>query len=91
MPKPEITETTEQPMTDDQLAHISAVRVLTHKLVDAVNGAQSHRQILEALMTTYVAVAETHPCCTAEAGRVALRCASRLVSFAAAGHSGTVH
>lgn len=79
-------------MTEAQLAHIKAVRALTHQLVEATAGAQSHRLILEALMTTYVAVAESHPCCAAEAGSVALRCASRLVSFAAAaGHSGTVH
>ena len=96
MPKPtdtpEVTETTEQALTDDHRAHIKSVRALTHQLVEATAGAASHRLILEALMTTYVAVAESHPCCAAEAGRVALRCASRLVSFAAAsGHSGTVH
>lgn len=83
-------KTPEPALSDAQRDHIKTVRELTHKLVEAVEGAPSHRLILEALMTTYVAVAETHPCCAEEAGRVALKCASRLVRFGAVGGC-TVH
>ena len=37
-----------------------------------------HLQLLEALLTAYVAVAETHTCCTGPAGGALQRCADRL-------------
>ena len=42
----------------------------------------SHRVLLEALITAYVAVAETHACCTAAAAGTAQRCADRLTQAA---------
>lgn len=48
----------------------------------AAHGAP-HRLLLEALMTAFVAVAETHACCTAAAADTAQRCADRLAQAAA--------
>ena len=43
----------------------------------------SHRVLLEALITAYVAVAVAHACCTAAAAGTAQRCADRLTQAAA--------
>lgn len=40
-------------------------------------------RLLQALITAYVAVAETHACCTAAAAGTAQRCADRLTQAAA--------
>lgn len=72
-------------LTPEQIEHMRQVRELTHKFVEAASDAPGHRLVLEALMTIFVAIAETHPCCTAEAGRVALKCAGRLISFSSGG------
>ena len=43
----------------------------------------SPERLLQALITAYVAVAETHACCTAAAAGTAQRCADRLTQAAA--------
>ena len=43
----------------------------------------SPERLLQALITAYVAVAETHACCTAAAAGTAQRCADRLARTAA--------
>ena len=48
-----------------------------------------HLQLLEALLTAYVAVAETHACCTAGAAAAALRCGERLMRAAEHGPAAT--
>lgn len=49
----------------------------------------SHTRVLEALLTAYVAVAETHRCCTAAAAAAAQRCAARLQRAAEHGPAAT--
>ena len=43
----------------------------------------SPERLLQALITAYVAVAETHACCTAAAAGTAQRCADRITQAAA--------
>jgi hypothetical protein len=68
-------------MTTDEQRQ-AQVQELSHAFVDLAlqrNPQPPHSVILEALLTTYIAVAKTHRCCTHTAAMAALQAAERLV------------
>jgi hypothetical protein len=63
--------------TEDFELHGQRLAALAEKIIHAADG-QSHRLLLDALITVYVAVAEHHSCCTRAAAMVCKDVAHRL-------------
>lgn len=57
--------------------HQARLKNLTQALLQAAQGV-NHSLLLDALMTLYVAVAESHSCCTRSAALICVSVASRL-------------
>lgn len=65
-------------------AETRLVADLVEQFIDqGFTAGASPERLLQALITAYVAVAETHACCTAAAAGTAQRCADRLTQAAA--------
>lgn len=65
-------------------AETRLVADLAEQFIDqGFTAGASPERLLQALITAYVAVAETHACCTAAAAGTAQRCADRLTQAAA--------
>ena len=65
-------------------AETRLVADLAEQFIDqGFTAGASPERLLQALITAYVAVAETHACCTAAAAGAAQRCADRLARTAA--------
>ena len=65
-------------------AETRLVADLAEQFIDqGFTAGASPERLLQALITAYVAVAETHACCTAAAAGTAQRCADRLARTAA--------
>ena len=64
-------------------AETRLVADLAEQVIDqGFTAGASPERLLQALITAYVAVAETHACCTAAAAGTAQRCADRLTQAA---------
>lgn len=55
------------------------LKALTDQLIEIAEKAPSHQLMLVALLSTYRAIAVTHPCCTKFAAEVALQMGGRLL------------
>lgn len=65
---------------------------LAQGFVDQANAiGATHLELLQALNVAYVAIAETHPCCTAAAADTALRSGQVLAQLAAAANTAATH
>jgi hypothetical protein len=63
------TQTQQAPSEDEA----EALQALTSQLAEMAEKAPSHNLMLIALLSTYKAVAITHPCCTRGASQAALQ------------------
>jgi hypothetical protein len=81
--------TTAHTAEDDARARADLADLAAQFIEGALAHGVGHRPLMEALLTAYVAVAETHACCTAGAAAAALRCGERLMRAAEHGPAAT--
>ena len=70
--------------TEKALAFIESheeaqLQTLTTQLIEIAEKAPSHQLMLVALLSTYQAIAVTHPCCTKFSAEAALQIGGRLL------------
>ena len=65
-------------------------RAVSESIAAALVG-HSHQAALVALLTTYQALAELHPCCLQGAGQAALQVGGALLLHPGAGRPGALH
>ena len=76
---------------NQEVQHQEQVAELARHLADIVTKQPTHRAALEALISTYVAVAICHPCCAQQAANTARRCAELIETRAALAGPNHVH
>lgn len=63
--------------------HVAQVKELAHHLVEIVTKQETHRVALEALISAFVSVAVSHPCCARQAAATARELADYIEIHAA--------
>lgn len=70
-------------MNTDHQNYVATVRNAAETLVESAAKLETHALALDALMAAYVAIAQTHACCTFSAGLKARRCGMALIENSA--------